>query len=106
MKPAHVRPRANRDIDEALAYLLMENPAAASSFLDTIERDFDTRSRQPGIGSLRYADILPIEGLRMWPVTGFPWLIFYLERSNHLDVIRVLHNRRDIPSLLSDETNP
>lgn len=83
----------------------MENPAAAGGFLDALERDFDILSRQPGIGSLRYAHILPTEGLRMQPVTGFPWLVFYLERPDHLDVIRVLHKRRDTPSLLSDETD-
>lgn len=105
MKPAHVRPRADRDIDEALAYLFMENPAAANSFLDALERDLDMLSRQPGIGSLRYTHILPVEGLRMRPVTGFPWLVFYFERSDHLDVIRLLHSRRDISSLLSDESS-
>jgi hypothetical protein len=35
---------------------------------------------------------------------GFPYTLFYFERDDHLDVVRLLHQRQDIPMLLSDET--
>jgi toxin ParE1/3/4 len=36
----------------------------------------------------------------MWPVRRFPYLIFYLETEDRVDVWRPLHNRRDIPASL------
>jgi plasmid stabilization system protein ParE len=30
-------------------------------------------------------------------------LIFYLERPDHLDVVRVLHAARDVPAALSED---
>jgi toxin ParE1/3/4 len=105
VKPVRIRPAADADIDHALAYLWEENPAAASNFLDAVERDFQKLSLNPGIGSPRYAHILPIKRLRMWPVSGFPHLVFYLERADHIDIIRVLHSARDIPSVLLGEND-
>ena len=40
----------------------------------------------------------------MWPVAGSAHLIFYLERADHIDIVRVLHSARDIPALLRDLT--
>lgn len=31
---------------------------------------------------------LKLEGLRLWPVNGFPYLIFYIERETQVDVWR------------------
>lgn len=38
----------------------------------------------------------------MWRVRGYPYLIFYLERPDYLDVARVLHSARDIPARLKE----
>lgn len=40
--------------------------------------------------------------LRNWAVKGFPYLVFYIERDDHIDVWRVLHGRRDIPSRMRE----
>ena len=45
-------------------------------------------------------------GLRSWPLTRHPYLVFYLERPDHIDVWRVLHGQRDIPAwLLEPDSN-
>jgi hypothetical protein len=49
-------------------------------------------------GQVQYAYELSLEGLRVWPLRRFPYLIFYIEQPNALDVWRVLHGQRDIPS--------
>ena len=36
-------------------------------------------------------------GLRHWLLQSCPYLAFYVERADHLDVWRVLHAERDIP---------
>ena len=100
----HVRPLATADIDHAAAFLFDENPAAAVSFLDAVETAFGLLVEQPGIGSPRYAHLLPGVNLRMWPVKGFPHLIFYLDRAGGIEVVRVLHGARDLPAILVTET--
>jgi plasmid stabilization system protein ParE len=59
---------------------------------------------QPEIGSKRYAKPPALQGLRMCPVPDFPkhW-IFYIERPDHIDVLRVLHGARDIPVVLQED---
>lgn len=100
----HVRPLATADIDHAAAFLFDENPTAAVSFLDALEAAFGLLVERPGIGSPRYAQLLPGVTLRMWPVKGFPHLIFYLDRAGAIEVVRVLHGARDLPAILHDET--
>jgi plasmid stabilization system protein ParE len=38
--------------------------------------------------------------LRFAVVEPFPYLMFYFEHVDCLDVVRVLHKRQDIPALL------
>jgi len=103
--PLCVRPLATADIDHAAAFLFDENPAAAGAFLEAIKPAFELLCEQPGIGSPRYAHLLPGVNLRMWPVKGFPHLIFYLYRAEAIEVIRVLHAARDLPAILQHETS-
>lgn len=101
MKAKTVVPReqANRDIDDAIAYYLREGAeSAALSFIDELESAYIHISRHPGTGSTRYASELDLPGLRFWPLTRFPHLVFYFERSDCIDVWRVLHGQRDIPA--------
>lgn len=44
------------------------------------------------------------QGLRSRSIARFPFLIFYMERDDHIDVWRVLHAQRDIPARLSPES--
>lgn len=103
MKPVALRPLAEHDIDEAVDYLFNENPRAALRLLDAIREACDAISRNPGIGSLRFSDVLPAKGLRFWAVKDFPYLVFYFERHDRIDVVRVLHAKRDIPTLLLED---
>ena len=40
------------------------------------------------------------EGLRACALQTFPYLVFYVEREDDIDVWRVLHGNRDIPAWL------
>ena len=42
-------------------------------------------------------------GLRMWSLKRYPYLVFYVEQDDHIDVWRVLNSHRDIPVWLRDE---
>ena len=102
-KPVIPRELANRDVDEAVAYYLSEGAAkAALSFIDVLERAYEHIGRHPATGSPRYAHELNLPGLRFWPLTRYPQLVFYIERTDHIDVWRVLHGQRDIPAWMQE----
>lgn len=105
MKAKAVVPReqANRDVDEAIAYYLKESgEAAALGFIDALEQAYGHLGRHPATGSPRYAHELNLPGLRVWPLTRYPQLVFYIEQQDHIDVWRVLHGQRDIAAWLRE----
>jgi len=99
VRPVIARAQARQDVDNALAYYMAEDAeAAALGFIDTLEQAYAHIGRHPATGSPRYAHELNLAGLRSWPLTPYPYLVFYVERPDHIDVWRVLHGQRDIPA--------
>jgi toxin ParE1/3/4 len=102
-KPAVLRQLANQDVNEVIdRYLDEDAEQAALGFIDALEKAYLHLGRHPATGSLRYAHALSFPGLRTWPLTRYPHMIFYLERSDHIDVWRVLHGQRDIPASMQE----
>lgn len=102
-KPLIPREQANRDIEEIVAYYLSEAAeTAAFGFINALEQAYAHISHHPATGSPRYAHELNLPGLRAWPLTRYPHLVFYVERTDHIDVWRVLHNQRDIPAWMQE----
>jgi len=102
-KPVVPREQAQQDVEEALAYYMAEDAeAAALGFIDALERAYAHIGRHPATGSPRYAHELNLPGLRSWSLTRYPYLVFYVERSDHVDVWRVLQGQRDIPAWMQD----
>ena len=54
-------------------------------------------------GSPRFSYELGLPGLRAYALQRFPYLVFYVEREDFVDVWRVLHGHRDIPAWLSEQ---
>ncbi len=107
MKAKAVVPRqqANRDVDEAIAYYLGEEAEqVALGFIDALEKACARIGRQPAIGSPRYAHELDLPGLRAWPLTRYPHIVFYVEHPDHIDVWRALHGQRDMPAWMQEPT--
>lgn len=104
MKPVRVRPCADTEIDALADYIARDSLNAAERFLDAVQETFDLIAEHSGIGSLRYAHLPMLDGLRVIPVSGFEnHLVFYIERSTYVDVLRVLHGARDIPAALKED---
>jgi len=102
-KPVVPRALANRDIDNAISYYLGEDAGqAALGFIDALEQVYAHISHHPATGSSRYAHELNLPGLRLWPLARYPYLVFYVERPDHIDVWRVLHGQRDIPAWMQE----
>jgi toxin ParE1/3/4 len=104
MKTKAIVPRelANHDVDEAIEHYLTDAAEqAALGFISALEQAYTHIGRHPAAGSPRYAHELNLPGLRYWPLTRYPHLVFYIERDDHIDIWRVLHGQRDIPAWLS-----
>jgi toxin ParE1/3/4 len=103
-KPVVPRVLAISDVEAALDHYLSEAGSnVADGMVDALDKAFAHIGRQPGTGSPRYAHELNLPGLRSWPLTRYPYLVFYIERDDHIDVWRELHAKRDIPAWLAGE---
>ncbi len=92
------RIQAQKDIEQAAGHCFAEGGTALElRFIDALHAAVIRIAGNSGIGSPRCAAALAIPGLRFWRLTRFPYLIFYVERQEQVDIWRVLHEQRDIP---------
>jgi toxin ParE1/3/4 len=90
-------------VESAIDYYLAEGATdAALGFIDALEQAYRHISSNAATGSPRYGHELGLAGLRSWPLTAYPFLVFYLERDDYIDVWRLLHTRRDIPVRMAE----
>jgi toxin ParE1/3/4 len=102
-KPVIPRALANQDVDDAISYYLGEQAEqAALGFIDALEAAYAHIAQHPASGLPRYAHELDVSGLLYWPLSRYPYLVFYVQRDDHIDVWRVLHGMRDIPAWLTE----
>ncbi len=98
------RKLARTDIEQAAAYYFdTAGLAVAERFVAAVEAAVAHAATRPEAGSARYAQVLDRPGLRFWLARGFPYLVFYRDAGDYLDVWRVLHAKRDIPEWLRKE---
>jgi len=102
-KPVIPRTRAREDVDAAIDYYADQAGAdIAFAFIDALEDAYAFIGSAPAAGSPRWSHDLNLPGLRTVRLKRFPWLIFYLELAEHVDVWRVLHAEQDIPAWMSE----
>ena len=107
LKPVSLRALAQRDVREAVLWYRREGGAnPAQHFVEALEHAYAQLARRPASGSPRYANELNLPGLRCWPIRKFPYLIFYVEHADSLDIWRVLHGQRDLPAWLTHDATP
>jgi toxin ParE1/3/4 len=98
------RTRARQDVLQIIAYIADRNPQAAGRVFAAYERSLTSLARNPDIGWLYPTDNPALLGMRAFPIDRFRnYLIFYRHTADTLDVIRVLHGRRDLARLLREE---
>jgi toxin ParE1/3/4 len=102
-KPVVSREQAGRDIEDAIDHYAREaGEKVALGFIDAIETAFRAIARNPAIGSPCYAHELDLPGLRVRSPKRYPYLVFYVERDDAIDVWRVLHAHRDIAAWMGE----
>jgi toxin ParE1/3/4 len=101
VNPKSIRPRAlaRRDVEDAVRHFATEaGRDVALGFIDALEAAYQKIAMHPAVGSPRYGHELALPGLRIVVLGRYPYLVFYLDRDDHIDVWRVLHAHRDIPA--------
>jgi toxin ParE1/3/4 len=100
MKRLVRRSAADADVLSALEYLIENAPEYALSFIDDLDKAYQHLQNFPESGSTRYAFELDLPALRVWKCNQFPYLIFYVNHPQQIEVWRVLHSKQDIPPSL------
>ena len=85
--------RARRDLLHIWNYIAEDNESAADRFIDLMIQHFQLLGRNPHIG--RHRDELRA-GYRSFPVGQY--LIFYRVLEPGIQIMHVMHGRRDIES--------
>ena len=65
-------------------------------FINALDQAFSQLSRYPHMGSPRPEYDLELDGIRSWPLKKFPHLIYYEIQTDHIELWRILHPKRDI----------
>ncbi len=100
-KRVFFRAAADFDIDAAFDhYQSVDGHFVAQGFADALAAATRHIALHPATGSPRHAQLLDIPGLRSWPLTRYPYLVFYFDLPDGIDVVRVLHGAMDLPEWL------
>lgn len=95
------RPRALLDLAEIWSYIAEHSVGNADTFASRIDKTFKLLARHPGIGRTR-PELYP--DLRSFAVGKY--VVFYLQLTNGIEVIRVLHGARDIEAAFEGDEPP
>lgn len=104
MRKVHYWRRAREDVVQYGVYLAQHSITAAEQFVDAVERACQELLEFPGMGAMARLRAADVRNVRKLSVPGFANLIiFYRERDDGIEVLRVLHGARDIESILAEE---
>ena len=97
-----IRPAARQDILDQFLHLNDRNvPLVAERFIGAVDETIAALTKNPRIGAPEKLNNPRLQGLRRWPVSGFEGVwIYYLVSEDVLQVVRVLHGKRDVDRLL------
>ncbi len=87
-------PQAQLDLVEIWVYIAQDSVKAADNVLTTIDRQIKLIAGSPKIGRQR-KELAP--ELRSFPTSNY--VVFYRSKQKHIEIIRVLHQSRDIKNI-------
>jgi toxin ParE1/3/4 len=101
-----ITPLANQDIDAHVNYLCVYNEKAAFRLFDSIRLTLTQIAKIPKIGVSYPLQNSRLAGLRKWPIKDFSnYIIFYLEKPEKIEVVRILHGARDVRFVLENDSS-
>lgn len=107
MKPVEWRPQARRDAATAAYWYARQGGLPlGEAFLAEVNATLDTIARHPAAGSVRHAGHAPElpSPLRFLPLKRFEQhLVYYIDLSDCIEVIRIWHAARGLSALMEGE---
>lgn len=97
------KPRAKADLLDHYLFIGGDNPDAADRFLAAAEAAFEKLGGMPRMGRRWLSEDGRLDAIRVWPMPGWKYLIFYRPVENGIDVIRVLHGAQDVIVIIEAE---
>ena len=95
---------ADREIDAQVAYYAEHAGATvAERFYAALKATFQSLLQNPGHGRRFESMHAVLAGVRVWLVHGFPFLVYYREIDEGIEIIHVLHGARDHEPILDPE---
>lgn len=92
-------PQALDDLFEIWSYIAQDNPTAADRVEEAIYQVCELLAKSPLAGTIR-KDLTSLP-VRFWVVPPFPnYFLVYDPEAKPLQIIRILHGARNIPSIL------
>ncbi|MEO1427637.1 MAG: type II toxin-antitoxin system RelE/ParE family toxin [Cyanobacteria bacterium J06633_8] len=88
--------KAEQDLEDIWVYIAQQNQLAADKQIAQILNRLPMLAQFPDMGKTR--DNL-LQGLKSFPIK--PYIIYYLKITDGVEVVRVLHQSRDIEALFS-----
>jgi toxin ParE1/3/4 len=89
---------AEEDFTEIISYISADNPNAADSFANKIEKDLELLSENPKLGRVPRDEEIRNLGYRYLIVQNY--LIFYTIEERTILIHRILHGARNYRTLL------
>ena len=89
---------AEQDFNDIIEYILLENPSAAITISDTIEKNLNLLANNPQLGRVPNDEELLRMGYRYLIVLDY--LVFYKIEAHTIFVYRIIHGARNYKSLL------
>ena len=100
MTAAELRRSAEADLVERTRYYRrVGGEELGTRFFDAALESLRALEQMPGVGSPLFAELYGIPGLRVRRVSGFPCGWLYFVAPNHVDVVRLLADAQDLPSI-------
>ena len=87
---------AKADLLKIIEYLEGDNPSAVLKVVDALDDAMQLLADNPGMGHFR-PDLTP-QDVRFWSVLRY--LVIYRRDTKPLEIVRVLHGKRDVRRLL------
>ena len=89
---------AEEDFTEIVSFIAADNPGAAGTFADKIEKNLELLSINPNLGRIPREEEIRNLGYRYLIVENY--LIFYTIKEKTIFIHRILHGARNYKTLL------
>jgi plasmid stabilization system protein ParE len=89
----NVLSQAEEELAELILWYESQREGLGEELLRDVQEVFDTIVKNPRAFQLRYRDV------RLLSATRFPLIIHYTSTDSTVMVVKVSHNKRDVPDL-------